>query len=186
MERNIGLKQTDEKRITENLNQLLADEYVLYTKLRKFHWDVTGPNFKSLHELFERQYERVIAFVDDVAERVRQLGAWPLGTLGRFLECTRLEEVPAQIPIANDMVERLVADHEAVIRGMRGYAQEAAEAGDLVTEGFLTDLMTAHEEMAWMLRAHLNAEPPLRTRTGASEPRSAEGGNSGSAHAAYN
>jgi starvation-inducible DNA-binding protein len=151
----IGLSESARSTVVELLNTLLADEYVLYTKTRNFHWNVTGPDFHALHKFFEAQYEQVDGFVDDVAERVRQLGGRALGSLAEFGKATRLKESPKGRPDAAGMVQALLSDHEAVIRALRQDLETSDKAGDEGTTDFLTGLLEQHEKMAWMLRAHL-------------------------------
>src|SRR5690349_2476548 len=78
---NIGVEDNAREKIVEILNKRLCDEYVLYTKTRKYHWNVVGRRFSQLHEFFEEQYEILDEMVDEIAERARQLGGKSLGTL---------------------------------------------------------------------------------------------------------
>src|SRR5262245_20734827 len=82
------------------LNALLADEFVLYTKSRNYHWNVVGPQFSELHKLFETQYEQLDEFVDQVAERARALDGRAYGTLAEFSQHARLKERPGEAPAA--------------------------------------------------------------------------------------
>ena len=156
MKPTIGLTDTNRSGVIKLLIPLLADEYVLYTKTRNYHWNVVGPQFNDLHKFFESQYEELDDFVADVAERIRQLGARSPGTLDEFVEATRLDEHPGQHPEAKDMLAALLADHEAVIQALRSDLAIAQDKfGDAGTSDFLTGLMEKHEKMAWMLRAYL-------------------------------
>jgi starvation-inducible DNA-binding protein len=152
----LGLSDADLVGAAQILNTLLADEYVLYTKTRNYHWNVTGPQFNDLHRFFERQYEDLNEIVDEVAERARTLGAPALGTLNEFSEATRLSEHPGVYPDAMTMIANLLADHEAIIRVLRTDLETCAERyHDVGTNDFLTSLMERHEKMAWMLRSFL-------------------------------
>jgi starvation-inducible DNA-binding protein len=154
----IGLSDTNRNGVVKLLAPLLADEYVLYTKTRNFHWNVVGPQFNDLHKFFEAQYEELNDFVDDVAERMRQLGGRSPGTLAEFSKAARLKERPGQRPNARAMLAALLADHEAVIQTLRVDLSTAQDKlGDAGTCDFLTGLMEKHEKMAWMLRAFLEA-----------------------------
>jgi len=136
----------------------LADEYVLYTKTRNYHWNVVGRQFNDLHKFFESQYEALDGFVDEVAERIRQLGAKSPGTLAEFTKATRLKEHPGKQPDAKGMLSALLVDHEAVIQTLRGDLATAMDRfSDAGTSDFLTGLMEKHEKMAWMLRAFVEA-----------------------------
>ncbi|HXH81580.1 MAG TPA: DNA starvation/stationary phase protection protein [Candidatus Tectomicrobia bacterium] len=152
---NIGIADRDRQAVVEILNTVLADEFALYAKTRNYHWNVVGPQFNDLHKFFESQYEQLDEVIDDVAERVRALGGRALGTLEEFRAATRLKEDPGAVPSARDMLATLLADHESVIRALRGDLEAAAAKGDQGTNDFLTGLMEKHEKMAWMLRASL-------------------------------
>lgn len=154
MKANIALN--DSAAVVEILNRLLADEYVLYTKTRNYHWNVVGPQFNDLHKFFEAQYEAVDGIVDEVAERARSLGGRAWGTLAEFAKATRLREEPGDAPPAKDMLARLLADHEAIVRTLRADLVTVGDKhGDAGTNDFLTGLMEQHEKMAWMLRSFL-------------------------------
>ncbi|HZS33510.1 MAG TPA: DNA starvation/stationary phase protection protein [Methylomirabilota bacterium] len=156
---NIGLGERQRQGVTEVLGRLLADEYVLYTKTRNYHWNVTGPQFHDLHKFFEAQYEALDDIVDEVAERARSLGGPAVGTLAEFQKLARLKEHPGRYPNAREMVDNLLADHEAVIRTLRQDLEMVADRhGDAGTNDFLTGLMERHEKMAWMLRALLEGK----------------------------
>lgn len=159
MKPNIGLTEKQRAGVVEILNTLLADEFVLYTKTRNYHWNVTGPQFHELHKFFEEQYEALSDIVDEVAERIRALGGEALGTLAEFLKRTRLKEHPGKYPSARAMLENLLNDHETIIRRVREDLETCAEKyRDMGTNDFLTELMQRHEKMAWMLRAFLQGE----------------------------
>ena len=159
MKSNLGIADSNREHIVKILNDLLADEYVLYTKTRNYHWNVVGPQFNDLHKFFEAQYEELNVFVDDVAERDRQLGGKAWGTLAEFTQHSRIKEHPGQYPVATAMLANLLADHEAVIRTLRAdLATVMDKYADAGTNDFLTGLMEKHEKMAWMLRAFLDAK----------------------------
>jgi len=151
----LGLAKKNRKTISEQLNKLLANEYVLYTKTLKYHWNVKGKYFGPLHALFKEQYEQLFNFIDDVAERSLALGFEADGSLAAFVKNTTLEEKPGKNPDADDMIENLLKDHEAIIKQLRDDINLTAELGDWGTNNFLSDLIMKHEKIAWMLRAHL-------------------------------
>jgi starvation-inducible DNA-binding protein len=155
MKPSIGIADGSRSAVVTILNALLADEYLLYTKTRNYHWNVIGPQFNDLHKFFEQQYEALNEVVDDVAERARTLGGRAFGTLTEFVEHARLKEHPGQPPAAREMLADLLADHETVVRQLRDDLETAAKQGDAGTNDFLTGLMEKHEKMAWMLRAFL-------------------------------
>jgi starvation-inducible DNA-binding protein len=152
---NIGLIPSNQKTVAETLNRLLADASLLYTKTRKFHWNVTGPNFSELHSLFQGQYEALAEAADELAERVRQLGQEPLGTLQEFKDKASLKEYPGKQQDSASMLEELLSDHESVIRALRVAIETCEKAKDAGTANFLTDLMQSHEKIAWILRSYI-------------------------------
>lgn len=158
MKINIGLTEEARTQISTSLNQLLADEYILYTKTRQYHWNVGGIQFQSLHSFFEEQYNALNEIIDDIAERARALGLKAKGSLKHFLELTRIEEDnnEEQNTSAKTMLANLLKDHEAIIQTLRADIETIDDKyNDEGTVDFLTSLMENHEKMAWMLRAHL-------------------------------
>jgi starvation-inducible DNA-binding protein len=156
MEPQIGLSEEVRDRVTGILNRTLADEHALYVKTRNYHWNVTGPQFHSLHEMLEEFYQKLAPLADEVAERVRMMGGRALGTMAEFSQQTRLSEQPGEAPEARQMIQNLLADHEQIIRDLRQDVDVCAdELKDQGTADFLTGLMEQHEKMAWMHRAFL-------------------------------
>lgn len=159
MKLNIELTEKNRTGMVEILNTLLADEFVLATKTRNCHWNVTGPHFHDLHKFFDAQYEELDAILDDVAERTRALGGHAVGTLAEFLKLARLKEHLGKYPNAQEMTAELLQDHETVICQLRRDLEKCANKfGDAGTADFLTGLMEQHEKMAWMLRSILEGE----------------------------
>lgn len=157
MKANIEISDVNLKESALVLNTLLADEYVLYTKTRNAHWNVQGSSFYDLHKFFEEQYTILADVIDEVAERVRMLGHYALGTMKDFLAITRMTESNYEFSNQQQIVQALLNDHETIIKTLRHDAESEAEKyKDLGTSDFLTGLMEKHEKMAWMLRAHLN------------------------------
>jgi starvation-inducible DNA-binding protein len=153
---NIGLSEEQRAGVVKILNAILSDEYLLYTKTRNYHWNVTGPQFHHLHKFFEEQYTQLSAIVDEVAERARALAGWSFGTLSEFSQHTRLKEHPGRYPKSREMIADLLADHQTIIRQLRNDLETCADKyHDIGTNDFLTGLMERHEKMAWMLRAFL-------------------------------
>lgn len=152
----IGISDDNRQAVANILNHLLADEFVLYTKTRKFHWNVRGIHFHDLHLFFESQYKELAEIMDEVAERIRKLGHYSLGTLQQFLDETDLLEHTDDGSSAEIMIEALLEDHETIIRELRkaiGPIEEKHK--DVGTADFLTGLLEQHESMAWMLRSML-------------------------------
>lgn len=156
---NIGLSDDSRKGVVEILNARLCDEYTLYTKTRKYHWNVVGPRFHQLHEFFEEQYEIIEEIIDETAERARQLGGKSFGTMEEFVRHSSIKEDPGEYPDANKMIANLLKDHESIIQTLRKNAEECDEEyDDMGTNDFLLEAMQKHEKMAWMLRAHLEGK----------------------------
>jgi starvation-inducible DNA-binding protein len=153
---NIGLSDKQRNAVARILNTVLADEFVLYTKSRRFHWNVEGPDFSEMHELFEKQYDQLGEIMDRVAERARALGGVAAGSLEEYLSLTRLKEEPRKRYDAGEMTRALLADHETLIRGLRKDLETCSkEHRDEGTTDFLTGLMQDHEKIAWTLRAYV-------------------------------
>lgn len=154
---NIDITNPGLKKIAGLVNQLLADEYVLYTKTRNAHWNIQGSNFMELHSFFQTQYEALFLVIDDVAERVRTLGHFALGSLKSFLKVTNLKEEDHDFSDQKIIIQALIDDHEAIVRFIRtDIVPVTEEHKDLGTTDFVTSLLEKHEKMAWMLRAYIN------------------------------
>lgn len=153
---NIGLGIEQRKGAAAILKALLADEYILYTKTRKYHWNVEGGNFSELHKLFEEQYSAIDESIDEIAERIRQLGLYSPGSFAEFQASARLKEDAGGQIAAKKMIANLLADHEALIRHLRADLETVKEEfGDAGNQDFFTGLMQDHEKTAWMLRSYL-------------------------------
>jgi starvation-inducible DNA-binding protein len=147
----IGINDEDRKAVCDALQRLLADEFLLYTKYRNYHWNIKAPNFSELHEFYENQYNELAVFIDDIAERIRTLGHISKGKLADFLELTQLEEQDYTTK-AEEQLSNLIADHETIIKYLRSSAAEFGEKyNDSGSAGFAEELMEKHEKMRWML-----------------------------------
>jgi len=156
MQISIGLSEESLNGVIKILNNVLCDEYVLYTKTRNYHWNVIGPHFHDRHEFFQEQYEILDEIIDEVAERTRSLNGKSLGTLQEFLEYKRINESPGEYPDDIGMLSNLLSDHEQIIQILRKNADECDQTyHDMGTNDFLIGIMEKHEKMAWMLRAHV-------------------------------
>jgi starvation-inducible DNA-binding protein len=144
----------DSKQVVGALERLLADSYTLYVKTHSYHWNVTGPMFTTLHTMFETQYTELALAVDEIAERIRALGAPAPGSYTQFQKLAAVKE-DTGVPKATDMIRNLVADHGTVVEGARKLAQLAGEAGDDASSDLGVRRIEVHEKAAWMLRSHL-------------------------------
>lgn len=139
--------------VVKALEQALADTFTLALKTQNYHWNVVGPAFFSLHNLFEEQYTDGFGAVDDLAERVRALGAPAPGGLRAFQEITRIADARDDVD-SKAMIDDLVEGHAAVSATLKAGVEVAEAAGDAATADLLTGRITIHDKAAWMLRSH--------------------------------
>ena len=155
MKTNIGISDSNTQAVAFQLNKLLANEFVLYTKTRNYHWNIGGMNFFELHKLFEGQYEQLQVVMDDIAERIRAIGHYSEARLVDILKLTDLLE-PEYTTDEKVQLKNLLDDHETIIRILRVLVTEFADTyKDLGSSDYVTGLLREHEKMAWMLRAFL-------------------------------
>jgi starvation-inducible DNA-binding protein len=150
----IGIPDKQRKVIAEGLSRLLADSYTLYLKTHNFHWNVTGPQFNTLHLMFEAQYTELALAVDLIAERIRALDHPAPGSYAQYSKLSSIKEETG-VPKATAMIQQLVAGQEAVVRTAREMFPAVDEAHDEPTADLLTQRMQVHEKNAWMLRSLL-------------------------------
>ncbi|MFL9483706.1 Dps family protein [Chitinophagaceae bacterium LWZ2-11] len=155
MKANIGISEEHSKAVALRLNTILADEYVLYTKIRNCHWNIEGSNFMELHKFYEEMYGAIDEVIDEIAERVRMLGHYAEGRLKDFLQLTALLEED----YSNDQKKQLkglLDDHETIIRNLRNDIDTFGNVyKDSGNADFLTNLMKLHEKWAWFVRSYL-------------------------------
>jgi len=157
MKPNIGISKKHLEAVAELLSIVLANEVTLYTKTRKFHWNVKGESFMELHKLFQAQYTKLEEAIDEVAERISKLGSNAIGTQEEFKKLTFIKEHPGKYPPSKEMMLELLEDHEAVIIELRKLVADCAEKfADAGSADFLTGLMKDHETIAWTLRRYSN------------------------------
>lgn len=149
---NIGIDQQDRQNIAQGLSRLLADSYTLYLKTHNYHWNVKGPLFNTLHQMFEVQYTELATAVDEIAERIRALGEPAPGSYKAYAKLTSIDEEEA-VPDAEEMIRQLLKGQETVARTARSVIGAAEAANDEPTADLLTQRMQVHEKNAWMLRS---------------------------------
>ncbi len=152
----IGIGANQREKIAQGLSALLADSYTLYLMTHNFHWNVTGPDFNSLHQMFMVQYTEQWNALDLIAERIRALGHPAPGTYKEFVKLASIKEVEG-VPRATDMIRRLVTAQEATARTARQLFPLVEAANDQPTADLLTQRLEVHEKTAWMLRSLLEA-----------------------------
>lgn len=148
----IGIAEDDRLAIAEGLKVLLADSYTLYLQTHNFHWNVTGPQFRELHLMFEEHYTELATAVDEIAERIRTLGVAAPGTYKAFASLANIQEVEG-VPSAKEMISLLTRAHEQVVKSCRAVLSKAQDADDESSASLVSDRMRIHEKTAWMLRA---------------------------------
>lgn len=152
MKVDIGINEKDRKKVSDGINGVLADSYVLMVKTHNYHWNVEGPHFKALHDMFMDQYTELFVAVDELAERVRALGQYAVGSFTEYLKMSPVKEETKNVK-AMDMVKNLAGDHETLAKRCREVLSVAEKAGDDVTVDIMTQRITLHEKTAWMLRS---------------------------------
>ncbi|WP_324027268.1 DNA starvation/stationary phase protection protein [Maribacter sp. BPC-D8] len=157
MKTNIGITEENRAKVAEHLSKILADEFLIYTKTLRAHWNLEGIDFHTKHVFFEDHYNAIKEFVDGVAERIRKIGHYAPATLKQFLQLTHLsEEIEGDNSSLNYM-KVLLEDHDTIIVEIRKIIPTIEEdLNDVGTADFLTGLLQEHEEMAWMLRASVS------------------------------
>lgn len=150
----IGLSETDRENAVTALRKVLGETYALYSKTHGYHWNVSGPNFQALHDMFATQYTDLWEALDTLAERIRALGIYAPGSATEILEQATI--VPDNgVPDAPSMVANLARGQETLARTIRDAIKVAEDAGDDVTVDLLIERATIADKTAWMLRASL-------------------------------
>lgn len=150
---NIGLDHDARADVAKALNNTLADTYSLYMKTHAYHWNVTGPQFHTLHVMFEEQYREMWTALDEIAERVRALGVFAPSSGKALSDLSVIDNADPEPPTATVMIERLLEGHETLVRRAREALGTAEQAGDAASADLLTVRIQTHEKTAWMLRA---------------------------------
>ena len=152
---NIGIPAKELQAVANELQKILADEFILYTKTRNYHWNVEGNNFMELHKFYESQYEALDEIMDEVAERIRMLGHYSEARLKDFIQLSHLDE-PAYTSDRKQQLQNLLSDHEILIQTLRKDINTFSDQyNDLGTADFATGLLRHHEKSAWFIRSHL-------------------------------
>jgi len=151
---NTGISEENSVKVAGELNKVLADEFVLYTKTLNFHWNIEGRDFHALHLFLDEQYHQIQVIIDAVAERIRNVGHFANGSMKEFLAQASLEEQTGGVSVSETMIAELASDHETLIRNLRKRITDFDEKyDDAGSADFVTGIMKEHEKMAWMLRA---------------------------------
>jgi len=144
----------DNEKTADALSRLLADSYILYLKTHNFHWNVKGPMFTTLHTLFMNQYTELALAVDEIAERIRALGAVAPGSFSAYSKLAKVQEAEG-VPRAEEMIRVLADDQLKVTAAAKKVVKIAEAAGDDATADLGIQRIQVHEKNAWMLESHL-------------------------------
>ncbi len=150
----IGIGDNARKEISDQLAKVLADSYLLYLKTHGYHWNVKGPHFAQLHELFGEQYNDIWTAIDEIAERIRALGHDAPGSYAAMAKLATVEE-REDVPNASGMLQDLVKGNEALLRTLRSAMPSMQDGGDEASFDLMVERLSAHEKASWMLRSHL-------------------------------
>ena len=137
--------------IAQALNGLVADSLALYTKTKNFHWHVSGPHFRDYHLLFDEQATEIFATVDDLAERVRKLGARTIHSIGEIARLQTIKDNNKDFVSPADMLKELMEDNKTVIKAMRAAHEIADKHEDVATASILENFIDAAEKRNWFL-----------------------------------
>ncbi|MGO9597504.1 MAG: DNA starvation/stationary phase protection protein Dps [Isosphaeraceae bacterium] len=152
------LSEATRVKAIELLNARLADCIDLQTQTKQAHWNVKGPNFIALHELFDKINEEVEDYVDDIAERAVQLGGVAEGTARMAAKRSSLAEYPASALDGRSHVEALSSALAAFGKSARKAIEEANDLADLDTADLFTEISRGIDKWLWFVEAHLQAE----------------------------
>lgn len=151
----IGISEQNRKKISEGLSRLLADNYILYLKTHNFHWNVEGPMFNTLHQMFMDQYTELWNSLDLIAERIRALGSYAPGSHKLYSKLSSIPESEETVS-AREMIQQLLQGHEAIAKTAGAVFPVAEEGHDEATLDLLTQRLQVHEKTAWKLRSLLS------------------------------
>jgi starvation-inducible DNA-binding protein len=143
-------------RLTESLNQVLADSYALLSLTHLAHWNVEGPGFFALHTAFQAQYEELFLAIDEVAERIRALDAYAIGGLGTLAQTAQMKEFVSPL-VQEEYVRALIAANEKLLSDAARARDVAGEAGDAESQDLMISRITLHQKTIWMLKSFLKA-----------------------------
>lgn len=150
---NIDISAANRKKVAQILNEILAEEFVLYVRTLNYHWNITSHHFPEYHKFLQTQYEELFEFCDTVAERVRAMDEKALGSMAEFIKHSELKEKNGSLNYLQ-MFEHLLEGHEAVIRTIRVAQQEIMEKfKDAGSNNMLLNMLEKQEKMAWMIRS---------------------------------
>jgi starvation-inducible DNA-binding protein len=140
--------------LSKSLNLVLADSYALMSLTHLAHWNVEGPGFFALHTAFQTQYEELFTAIDEIAERLRALGAYAIGGLATHAAAAQMSEFVSPLP-QEQYVSALLAANEKLVKDAIIARDLAGEVNDPETQDLMTERITLHQKTIWMLRSYL-------------------------------
>lgn len=149
-------KSPKTNRMADSLNQVLADSYALMSLTHLAHWNIEGPGFFALHTAFQTHYEELFVAADEIAERIRALGAYALGGLGTFAKSAQMKEFAAPLS-QGDYVRSLIDANEKLVADAEAARDLAGETNDPESQDLMIGRITLHQKTIWMLRSFLKA-----------------------------
>jgi starvation-inducible DNA-binding protein len=145
---------TDIGKLTDSLNQVLADSYALMALTHLAHWNVEGAGFFALHTAFQTQYEELFAAIDEIAERIRALDAYAVGGLGTMAQTAQMKEFASPLP-QEGYVRALIAGHEKLVADAARARDVAGQTSDAESQDLMIGRITLHQKTIWMLKSFL-------------------------------
>lgn len=153
----IDLDSETREQLVGLLNQQLSDTFDLYSQAKQAHWNVKGPQFFQLHELFDKLAADLLPNVDDIAERVTTLGGTALGTARMSAKTSRLEDYPATVIGGKESLETLIDRYASLAASTREAIETSAKLGDADTSDLFTGISRGLDKSLWFLEAHQQA-----------------------------
>lgn len=154
----IDIPDNTRSAMVELLNARLADAVDLSSQMKQAHWNVKGPAFIALHELFDRVHAAVQVHVDDMAERVTALGGTARGTAAVAASASTLPEYPLDVYSGGEHVEAVGAALAAFGKAVRAAIAEAGEVGEADTEDLFVGVSRDIDKNLWLVEAHAQSE----------------------------
>jgi starvation-inducible DNA-binding protein len=151
----IDIKSKLRESMTALLNQQLADTLDLYTQVKQAHWNVKGPNFIALHELFDKISDLVLEHIDEIAERVTSLGGTAEGTVAVAAKRSKLKNYPLSITAGKDHLFYLSTQLAAFGKTVRAAIEDTDKLGDADSADLFTGISRELDKYLWFLEAHL-------------------------------
>lgn len=156
MKKQTVIRPSTNGRLTESLNQVLADSYALLSLTHLAHWNVEGPGFFALHTAFQTQYEELFIAIDEVAERVRSLDAYAIGGLGTLAKTAQMKEFASPL-VQEEYVRALITANEKLVSDAAHARDIAGESADAESQDLMIGRITVHQKTIWMLKSYLKA-----------------------------